>query len=193
MTDPRIETWYDTPGRWQAGLLDLRALLRETPLAESFKWRGPCYDWQGGNVAMPWRMKESFGLSFFKGVLLDNPDALLEAPGPNSRFVRMMRFTDCATVAPAIPVLREFLAQALHLEQTGQQVVPEPGEIDLPPEVQEALADNPDLAAAFDALTPGRRRGYLLHFTQAKQPATRLARLAKWAPRILAGKGMHDR
>lgn len=67
MTDPRIETWYDTPGRWRAGLLDLRALLLETPLAESFKWRGPCYDWQDGNVAMPWRMKERFGLSFFKG------------------------------------------------------------------------------------------------------------------------------
>lgn len=72
-------------------------------------------------------------------------------------------------------------------------MVPEPGESDLPPEVQEALAGNPDLAAAFDALTPGQRRGYLLHFTQAKQPGTRLARLAKRAPRILAGKGMHDR
>jgi uncharacterized protein YdeI (YjbR/CyaY-like superfamily) len=191
--DPRIEAWYSTESRWQKGLLALRALLRETPLAENLNWRGPCYGWQGGNVAMPWRMKESFGLSFFKGVLLDDPDRLLEPPGPNSRFVRMMRFTASAEVAPASPALRGFLAQALHLEQSGQKVIPAPGELDLPEEIGEAFAEDPDLAAAFDALTPGRRRGYLLHFTQAKQAATRRARLEKWAPHIRAGKGMHDR
>ncbi|SDI10043.1 YdeI/OmpD-associated family protein [Salipiger marinus] len=191
--EARLEAFFAGAAPWETELRHLRAILRAGPVTETLKWKQPCYTAHGGNVAILWGMKGRFGLSFFKGVLLTDPEGILVAPGENSRSSRMVVLTDLAQVAPLADVLQRYLAEAVALEAEGRRVTFAKDDLDLPEELTEALAQDPALAAAFDALTPGRRRGYILHFGQAKQADTRRARIARWAPRILAGKGMQDR
>jgi uncharacterized protein YdeI (YjbR/CyaY-like superfamily) len=178
---------------WRAEVLALRALLLDSPLTEDFKWRAPVYTHGGANICIIWGFKERCTLGFFKGVLLSDPAGILAPPGPNSRSSRVVDFTDTARIATLAPVLRSYIDEAIAIETAGLKVSFAKDDLDYPEELAERLAGDPDFQAAFDALTPGRRRGWVLHFSTAKQPATRAARIDKAAPRILAGKGMHDR
>jgi uncharacterized protein YdeI (YjbR/CyaY-like superfamily) len=191
--DPKVAAFFARDGRWQPELRALRALLQDSPLDEVFKWRSPCYCWQDANLLTLWGLKDACVLSFFKGVLLSDPEGMLVAPGAHSRSVRMLKFTDLAQIEAAAPQIRGFIAETLALEQAGVKVVLEPDALDWPEELSARLAEDDALAAAFEALTPGRQRGYLLHFTGAKLAQTRVDRIEKAVPRILAGKGMHDR
>lgn len=192
--DPRIADYFAAPGPWRDEATRLRAFVRAHPLREDFKWRSPCYSLAtGGNVVALWRLKDYCALAFFKGALMKDPAQALVAPGENSRAMRTLRFTDPAQITAAEPEINGFLRAAITLEETGQKIEFRKDDLPLPDELTERLADDPDLAAAFDALTPGRRRGWLLHFSQPKQPATRLSRIEKAAPLILVGKGLHDR
>ncbi|MBP1849039.1 YdeI/OmpD-associated family protein [Rhizobium halophytocola] len=191
--DPRIEAYFSKSGRWQSELQALRSLLSETPLVEDFKWRSPCYTFDGANVATIWAMKEACGLSFFKGVLLKDPAGILTAPGDNSRSVRLFRFSSLEQLAPHRDTLKGYVLEAIGLEKAGAKVTFEKDDLAYPAELVDRLDADTALREAFEALTPGRRRGYLLHFTEPKQPATRTARIDRHADRILAGKGMHDR
>ncbi len=191
--EAKVAAFFQDPGLWQAPLLALRQILRDFPLGETFKWRAPCYTFAGGNVATLWSLKAACGLSFFKGVLLEDPQGLLQAPGPHSRSVRLMRFTSAQEVAAQAAAIRAFLAAAAANEQAGKRVTFAGDDLDWPEELLARLDADPELAAAFHALSPGRQRGYLLHIGQARQSATRATRVEKHAPRILAGKGMHDR
>jgi uncharacterized protein YdeI (YjbR/CyaY-like superfamily) len=191
--DPRVEAFFAGAQRWQAELAALRAILLGCPVTEEFKWRAPCYTFRGANVATLWGLRDACGLGFFKGVLLKDPAGALVAPGENSRSVRVARFTSTAGIAAAEAVLTDYVREAVEVEKAGLKVALGTRDPDLPAELTDRLAADPALKAAFAALTPGRRRGYVLHFSGAKQPATRTARIARCAPRILAGKGMHDR
>lgn len=188
-----LEAFFAEPGRWQAELAALRAILLDCGLAEVFKWSSPCYTVDGGNVALLWGFKDSATLGFFKGVLLSDPQGLLVAPGENSRSSRVMRFTSLEEIANQEPVIRAYLREAVELEKAGAKVELPKDDLSYPEELITVLEADPDLQLAFDALTPGRRRGYVLHFSQPKQSATRQSRIAKSRDRILAGKGMHDR
>ena len=182
----------DKRTRWQGPLIRLRAILQDFPLQETLKWRQPVYAVDGGNIAILYDMKAFCGVSFFNGAVLEDPAGLLEPPGPNSRFARRARFCTDDEVIEAEPALRQLIAAAIEAERTGLKPDPAP-EPEWPDALTDALADDPELAAAFDALTPGRQRGYAIVIAQAKQAATRAARVQKHRARILAGKGIHDR
>lgn len=190
--DPKIEAFFSQAPVWQTELRALRAILLSCGLEEIFKWRGPCYCFEGGNVATLWGFKDACVLGFFKGVLLADPEALLIPPGENSRSVRMVKFTDLAQITAASATLIAYTHAAIALEKSGAKVTFAKDDLPYPEELTTALDENLELALAFDALTPGRRRGYLLHFNQAKASATRTARIDKHSARILAGKGMND-
>ena len=190
--DPRIEAFFIEPGRWRDELAMLRSILLDCPVAEAFKWRSPCYTVDGGNVAILWGFKESCGLGLFKGVLLKDSSRLV-APGENSRSVRTARFTTVAEIAGQRDFLTACIHEAIAVEKPGLRVELAGDGLDVPAELVERLDGDPELKTAFDALMPGRQRGYALHFAQPKQSATRASRIEKCAPRILEGKGMHDR
>ncbi|EKF40552.1 putative protein with duf1801 domain [Nitratireductor indicus C115] len=195
MSDPdmKIEAFFDEAGKWRAELAALRAILLEGPLTEDYKWNSPCYTFEGGNVATLWGLKESCALAFFKGALLEDDEGLLTAPGENSRSMRMICFTSTSAIAERKDTLRTYLDRAIEVEKAGLKVEFAKDDLEYPEELADKLDADPEFREAFEDLTPGRRRGYVLHFSQAKQPATRIARIEKAAPRILQGKGMHDR
>jgi len=189
----KIDAFFAQQDRWQAELAALRAILLDCGLTEEFKWSSPCYTVEGGNVALLWGFKDSATLGFFKGVLLKDPAGLLVAPGENSRSSRVLRFTSLEEIVAQDSVIRSYVREAVELEKSGAKVELAKDDLAYPEELVSALEEDPDLQAAFEALTPGRRRGYVLHFSQPKQPATRQSRIGKSRDRILAGKGMHDR
>ncbi|WP_187969544.1 YdeI/OmpD-associated family protein [Aquibium microcysteis] len=191
--DPRIEDFFADAPRWRAELAALRAILLGAGLTEEWKWRSPCYTAGGANVALLWGFKEECRLGFFKGVLLQDPRGILVAPGENSRSSRTLNFTSLAEIRQLEGVIRDYVGEAIDLEKAGRKVELPKDDLAPPPELVAILEVDATLKQAFEALTPGRRRGWILHFAQPKQPATRRSRIEKAAPRILAGKGMHDR
>lgn len=193
MTDRRCDVYYGGQTAWAEEQRALRAILLTTPLVEAFKWRSPVYTWEGANVAIVWAFRDRCGLGFFKGVLLKDPAGILTAPGENSRSARKAAFTDLAAIEAAARTLRAYVDEAIALEKAGAKVDLPKDDLAYPQELTARLADDPALAAAFDALSPGRRRGWLLHFGQARRPKTRATRIDRATPMILAGKGMHDR
>ncbi|SLN49056.1 hypothetical protein AQS8620_02079 [Aquimixticola soesokkakensis] len=191
--DDKLAGYFAASAPWAAEIAALRGILQATELVETFKWRGPVYTLAGGNVATIWRLKDACGLSFFKGVLLSNPDNLLVAAGENSRVIRLFKFRDLAQITRQDAQIRATLAEAIALERAGAKVVLDKDDLPLPEELAARCDADLQFAQAFAALTPGRRRGYVLHISQAKQAATREARIDKHFHRILDGKGLHDR
>lgn len=189
----KIDAFFSEQERWREELLALRKILLDCGLVETFKWSSPCYTVDDGNVALLWGFKDAATLGFFKGVLLKDPEKILIAPGENSRSSRILRFTDTAQIASQEKTIRAYVREAMELERAGVKVDMPKDDLDYPEELISALEEDPELQAAFEGLTPGRRRGYVLHFSQAKQSQTRRARIDKHRSRILAGKGMHDR
>lgn len=187
-----LDTQFDDATLWREEAKALRAVLLETGLTEARKWGQPCYTHGGANIAIIQRMKDFLALAFFKGALLKDPEGVLEWPGPNSRHGKRIRFTSRDDVARLAPVVRACVAEAIEAERSGLKVEASDA-FDLPDELEAALGGDADLRKAFEALTPGRQRGWCLHFSQPKQSATRMARIEKARERILAGKGMHDR
>lgn len=192
MSDPRIAAFFARANPWQAELLALRAILADTPLSEDFKWRSPVYTFLGGNVATLWGFKDRCVLSFFKGVLLADAEGILIAPGAHSRSVRMIKLDSTADITAREAILRGYIHAAIEVEKSGQRVAMD-DTLDLPEELIRKLDDDEIFRAAFDGLTPGRQRGWVLHFSQPRKSATRTSRIEKAAPRILDGKGLHDR
>lgn len=196
-TGPRRAAYLKAAEPWEDVLAELRRIVLACGLTEEIKWGAPCFTVAGGNVAMLGPMKDSCVLSFLKGVLLRDPEGVLEAPGSNSRSARFIRFTDHdpGAVRAMEPVIAAYVREAAELERAGAKVdfAQDRDEVAVPAELTAALGEDPAFAAAFAGLTPGRRRGWIIHFAGAKQPATRTSRIAKAKPRILRGKGMHDR
>lgn len=179
--------------RWTAILEKLRQFLLETDLVEDRKWGIPTYTLNGKNVIMLGVFNESCVLSFLKGILIEDPEELLEFPGPSSKQAKVLRFTGIEQVDPWEKLIQNFIQQAIDIEKKGKKVdAPRQTGLEIPEELTQKFEEQEGLEKAFFALTPGRQRGYLLHFTGAKQSATRLSRIEKLIPKILEGKGMLD-
>lgn len=187
---------YQTPAckvhLWTAPLRALRALLLDAGLTEEMKWGAPCYTLDGKNVAMLGALKGSCSIGFFAGVGLDDPAGLLVAPGPNSHHARQVHVQTAAEVDAKAPAIRALIAGAIALTRAGVKRAPAPPE-PVPDALEALLAADPALRAAWDALTPGRRRSHVLHIAGAKQEATRARRAEACVPKIRAGMGFLDR
>jgi len=178
---------------WREEMAQFRAIALACGLDETLKWGKPCYTAGGANIALIQPFKDYCALLFFKGALLKDAKGLLVPPGENSQSARQARFTSAADIAKAAATLKTYIREAIAIEKAGLKV--ELKTIDehaRPAELDAAFDEAPALRAAFEALTPGRQRAYLLHFGGAKQAATRASRIAKCAPQILAGKGLND-
>lgn len=189
----RADAFFSRLTDWREELLALREILRGCGLTEDFKWSSPVYTHEGGNIAIVWGFKDRAALGFFKGVLLKDPEKMLDSPGPNSRSSRMLNFTDVAQIRALRPTIEAYIAEAVALEKSGAKVDLPKDDLDYPEELVERLDRDEPFRTAFEGLTPGRQRGWVLHFSTAIQSKTRVARIEKAAPLILDGKGMHDR
>jgi uncharacterized protein YdeI (YjbR/CyaY-like superfamily) len=186
-----------TPGckalSWTEPMVQLRRILLECGLVEEVKWSAPCYTSDGANIAMMGALKACCMVSFFKGALLEDPKGLLTKPGDQSQVARQLRFTDADQVMAMEPELKAFILEAIAVERSGRKVqLKSIDEHPVPEEWARRLEASPELKAAFERLTPGRRRGYLLHFGQPKQSATRESRIDRCLPKILEGKGLME-
>ena len=179
--------------RWTTELALLRSILQETELEETVKWGSPCYTFQGSNVLLLSAFKQNCRLSFLKGVLLEDPDGLLEKPGENSRSTRMLCFTKVQEIQNQAAAIRSFIQAAIEIEKAGRQVEIKETPEAIPEELAQRFAEDPSFQSAFEALTPGRQRGYLLYFTAAKQSKTRVSRIEKCTAQIFRGIGLHDK
>lgn len=190
---PEVDAYLKAAASWRRELTRLRAIALDCQLAEEWKWRQPCYCYEGANVAILGGFKDYCAISFFKGALLKDPAGLLAKPGENTRAARLIRFTSLDEIDERATIVAAYLYEAIALEQAGAKVDLSVGaELDFPAELQGRLQGDPALHAAFDALTPGRRRAYLLHFSSAKQSKTRQTRIEECVPKILRGQGLHD-
>ncbi len=192
MTNSAVDDYIDRSERWPAEISALRSILLGCGLTEELKWSKPCYTLDGSNIAILQEMKGFLALMFFKGALLADPDGVLEDQGPNSRSARRMCFTSVDDVVRLADSVRAYVDEAIDVERAGLQVPPAP-DLVLVEELRRRLDRHPDLRAAFDALTPGRRREYNLYVSDAKRAETREARIDKCVPKILDGKGFRDR
>jgi uncharacterized protein YdeI (YjbR/CyaY-like superfamily) len=186
---PRFATPDCSALRWQAGLVTLRQIARDAGLIETAKWGHPCYMHAGRNIAIIGAFRADFRLTFFNAALLKDQEGLLEKQGPNTRHADCLRFTDPAAPAQMAPLIRAYLAEAMAHAKAGTLPPKETRDHTLPEELTNALDSDPKLAEAFFALTPGRQRSYVILLASAKTSATRINRIEKARPRILAGKG----
>lgn len=178
---------------WQLEMKLLRAIVLDCSLTEELKWGVPCYLYQKSNLVLMNAFKEYCALTFFKGALLKDEKRILVRPGENSQAVRQARFTSVQEIKKLKPILKAYISEAIELEKTGMKVdFKEKTQLVFPEEFQNKLDENPDLKAAFEALTPGRQRAYNLYFSAAKQSKTRTSRIEKCIPQILNGKGLND-
>lgn len=178
---------------WIAGLNHLRRICVGMGLEETVKWAHPCYMHAERNIALFGAFRGDFRLSFMNPSLLKDSEGVLEPQGPNSRTPSMIRFTAVGQVDEKEPAIRAYLRQLMDHAEAGTRPAKVDREIDLPDELIEALDADPDLAEAFQALTPGRRKSYVFALRQAKQSATRVARIEKFRGKIIAGKGALER
>jgi len=188
----KVDAFLSRAKAWRGEMQKLRSILIDCGLDEDLKWGKPCFAFEGSNVAIIQPFKEHCSLMFFKGALLQDTHGLLRSQGENTQSAMRLEFTSEAQVKKAI--LKAYVKQAIAVEQSGLKVdFKAKRELELPEELTQMLQKDRKLAKAFHALTPGRKRGYVLHFTGAKQSQTRTARIEKCVPKILAGVGMNDR
>lgn len=187
-----VDRFLNEADRWQTEMAMLRDIALACGLEEHIKWGLPCYTFEGSNVAIIQPFKETCALMFFKGVLLDDPENLLDRPGKNSHAARRMDFSDEGQVAAMDETLRAFIAQAIDVEKRGVEVPPREEREAVPEELEQAFDEVPGLEDAFSDLTPGRQRGYILHFSSAKQASTRRSRIEKCVPKIMDSKGLRE-
>ncbi len=187
---------YKTPEckvhTWQEELIHLRRLVLECGLSEELKWSQPCYTYNGNNLLLVAAFKDFATLSFFKGALLKDPKTILVAPGENSQATRQFRFTDSRQIIEKTAIIKQYIYEAIEVEIAGLKVAFKKQLEPIPEELAEQFSLHPTLKKAFENLTPGRQRGYVLYFSQPKQSTTRKARIEKYMPQILKGQGIQD-
>ncbi|MBP6181542.1 YdeI/OmpD-associated family protein [Flavobacterium sp.] len=191
--NPKVDAFISNAKKWQPEIIQLRKLLLDCGLTEEFKWRNPCYCFQGNNVVLIGGFKEYCALSFFKGTLLQDSNRFLCKPGENSQAVRFFKFTHLEEIIAQKAIIKAYVYEAIEIEKAGLKVILKSNtELELVEELQIALNKNPTLKIAFKALTPGRQRAYNLYFSAPKQSKTRETRIENYIPRILNGKGFND-
>ena len=191
--NPKVDTFLLNVKKWREELTILRSIVMDSGLGEELKWGAPCYVHEQANVIIIHGFKDYFALMFFKGALMKDPQDLLRKPGENTQSGRQIRLTSMDEMLGQEEVLRAYIQHAIEVEKAGEKVITKKTEeYPVPSELEESFAENSDLQHAFYGLTPGRQRAYLMHFAEAKQSATRKARIEKYTQRILNGKGILD-
>ncbi len=191
--NPKVDAFLLNTKKWREELTVLRSIVMNSGLGEELKWGAPCYVHEKANVIIIHGFKDYFALLFFKGALMKDPQNLLHKPGENTQSGRQIRLTSMDEMLGQEEVLRAYIQHAIEVEKAGEKVITKKTEeYPVPSELEESFAENSDLQHAFYGLTPGRQRAYLLHFAEAKQSATRKARIEKYTQRILNGKGILD-
>ncbi len=191
--NPLVSKVHGKEERWSDEYAALRQLCLASGLNEELKWGQACYDLNGGNIVLIHGFKDYCALLFMKGALLKDPEGILVQQTKNVQAARQIRFTSLLEINKHKAAVKAYIKEAIALEKSGAKVqMKSVAQFDVPKEFQERLDDDPQLAEAFHALTPGRQKAYVLHFGGAKLSATRAARVAKHAPRILQGLGLDD-
>lgn len=191
--NPTVDGFFRKAKKWQKEMQQLRTIVLECPLTEELKWGKPCYTFHDRNVVIIQGFKEYCALLFPKGVLLKDPKGILIQQTENVQAARQLRFTSVREIIEMESVVRAYIKEAIAVEKSGLEVIyKKTSEFKVPEEFQNKLDESPALKTAFNALTPGRQRGYLLYFVAAKQAKTREARVEKCRQQILKGKGLND-
>lgn len=191
--NPKVDWYFDKAEKWQEEIKKLREIVLECELNEELKWGCPCYTFQKDNIVLIHTFKEYCALLFFKGALLQDNEGMLIQQTENVQAARQARFTSLKEIGEKEARLKAYIYEAIEVEKAGLKVeMKKTKEYNVPEEFQVKLDEMPNLRKAFEALTPGRQRGYLLYFSDAKQTKTREARVEKCIPQILDGKGLED-
>jgi uncharacterized protein YdeI (YjbR/CyaY-like superfamily) len=191
--NPKVDFYFNQAGRWQDALERLRSIVLDCQLTEELKWGVPCYTLRASNVVLIHVFKEYCALLFVKGALLKDANGILVQQTQNVQAARQVRFTSVQEIVALEPVLKAYIQEAIAAEAAGLKVAyKKTTEFSIPEEFKNKLAEMPALKTAFEALTPGRQRAYLLYFSAPKQAKTRVARIEKYTQPILAGKGLDD-
>ena len=190
----KVTEYIRNATHWKKELKALRKVLLECGLSEDLKWGKPCYMHEEHNVVVIQAFKSYFALLFFKGVLLKDPEGILQKTGKNTEVGRQIRFLDSEEIEKLAPTIKKYIREAIKIEKAGLKVdTKAKAKPQLPQELKSKFKEVPKLKAAFEALTPGRQKGYCIYFSSAKQPKTREARIEKSVSKILAGVGVNDR
>ncbi len=192
-TNPKADWYFPQAGQWQEATELLREIALGCGLNEELKWGCPCYTYGDSNIVLIHVFKEYCALLFFKGVLLKDSEGILIQQTANVQAGRQLRFTSVKQVAALKKIIKAYIYEAIEVEKAGLKVpLKKTEEYAVPEEFQQQLDTNHQLKAAFESLTPGRQRAYLFYFSQARQSKTRAARVEKYIPKILEGKGLDD-
>ena len=191
--NPKVDWFFDKEKKWHDEFEKLRAILLECPVAEELKWGKPCYTFAEHNIVILQGFKEYCALLFPKGVLLKDPKGILVQQTENVQAARQLRFTNAPEIVRLKSTVKLYIKEAIAVEKAGLEVTyKKTSQFQVPAEFRERMFESPELKKAFEALTPGRQRGYLLYFSGAKQPKTRESRIEKCIPDIFKGRGLHD-
>ncbi len=191
--NPKVDVFIRNAKKWQAEYKKLRMIVLDCGLTEEFKWMHPCYTFENCNIVLIHGFKDYCALLFFKGTLLKDTRHILIQQTENVQAGRQIRFTNVSEIAEIEPILKAYVHEAIEVEKAGLKVPhKETSEFEIPEEFQKKLDENPALKTAFDALTPGRQRAYILYFSAPKQSKTRTLRVEKYMDRILDGLGLND-
>ena len=189
----KINAFFEKGSAWQECMQALRKIVLQCGLDETMKWGVPCYIHEGKNILLLHGFKHYCAINFFKGALLSDKEQLLIQQTENVQAGRQIRFTEARTIKKQAAILEAYIKEAIALEHSNvKHLLPEKRTLDLPDELLQHFSNNVSLEEAFKALTPGRQRGYLLHFSEAKQSATITKRILAAQSKILMGKGLHD-
>jgi uncharacterized protein YdeI (YjbR/CyaY-like superfamily) len=191
--NPKVDGYLRRAKKWREEMEELRTIILDSRLTEELKWGKPCYTFQQSNVVVIQGFKEYCALLFFKGALLKDADGILIQQTENVQAGRQIRFTNVRDIVEMEPILKAYIQEAIEVEKAGLKVkLKKTSDFAIPEEFQERLDAIPGLKTAFDALTPGRQRAYLLYFSAPKQSKTRESRVEKYVQQILDGKGLDD-
>ncbi|BDG78819.1 MULTISPECIES: YdeI/OmpD-associated family protein [Bacillus] len=192
-TNPKVDEFLSKAEKWKEEYERLRNIVLDCELTEEFKWMHPCYTFHKKNVVLIHGFKEYCALLFHKGALLQDPHGILIQQTENVQAARQIRFTNVQEIADLETILKAYIDEAIEVEKAGLEVnVKKNTEYIIPEELQHKFDEIPALKTAFEALTPGRQRAYILYFSQAKQSKTRESRVEKYMKKILDGKGLKD-
>jgi uncharacterized protein YdeI (YjbR/CyaY-like superfamily) len=191
--NPKVDFFFNKATNWRLELETLRKIILEVELTEELKWGVPCYTFQKNNILLIHGFKEYCAVLFMKGALLNDSEGILIQQTENVQAARQIRFTNLQQIIDSASTLKTYIYEAIEIEKAGLKVeLKKPSEFKISEEFQHKIDENATLKSAFYALTPGRQRAYLLHFSAPKQAKTREARVEKYMPKILHGKGLDD-
>ena len=191
--NPKVDFYFSKAEKWQEEIEQLREIVLDCGLTEELKWGCPCYAFEKSNIVLIHVFKEYCALLFFKGALLNDPNGILIQQTENVQAARQIRFTNLKEIVKQKKILKTYIYEAIEIEKAGLKVnLKKATEFTIAEEFQNKLDKKPALKKAFYALTPGRQRAYLLFFCAPKQSKTREARVEKYIPQILSGKGLND-